>query len=72
MIKVSDEVLAAKCSTKNRFGSLSACLSAYLSVSISFFAIYSKKSSGNPYLIFCDLMQYFFADAPMKIKKNKI
>ena len=23
-----------------------------------------KKSSGNPYLKICDLMQYFFADAP--------
>ena len=27
-----------------------------------------KKSSGNPYLKICDLMQYFFADTPMKKK----
>ena len=28
------------------------------------------RSSGNPYLKICDLMQYFFADAPMKKKKE--
>ena len=28
-----------------------------------------KKSAGNPYLKICDLMQYFFVDAPMK--KNR-
>ena len=31
-----------------------------------------KNSSGNPYLKICDLMQYFFADAPMKKKISKI
>ena len=35
---------------------------------LCFFAIYSKKSSGNPYLKICDLTQYFFADEEKNTK----
>ena len=34
-----------------------------------FFALCSKKSSGNPYLKILDFTQLFVADAPMKNKK---
>ena len=36
------------------------------------FLPFTQKSSGNPYLKVCDLMQYFFANAQMKKKVKKI
>ena len=55
--------LAAKCSTKNHFGSLSVCMpvclsvcmSVCMSVSIRVFYHLLKISSGNPHLKVCDI-----------------
>ena len=66
---VPDQVfLAAKCSTKNHFGSLNF----RPSVSFNFLVIYSKNLQATHTSKFFDHMQYFFADAPMKKKNSKI
>ena len=53
------DLFAAKCSTKTHYGSQSVCMSDRPSLLVLCHLL--KKSSGNPCLKICDLMQFFFA-----------